>query len=111
MRHTVRIERKASTRDGAGGASTAQWEEVTERRAAMRRVSGTEQFSSSQRRATVSTEFRLRFDQETRLIEPKMRLTLLGATSRYYDIISAVDPDGRMREVVIVAEERVGSTS
>jgi head-tail adaptor len=104
MRHIVRVQRLSGATN-AEGEHIPNWVTVVERRASMRRASGTEVFSSDQRQGRVPTEFRLRY---TPGILPKMRLALISdSPSRVYEILSAVDVDGRRETLLITAEERV----
>lgn len=104
MRHRVVIERRSATQDAAGEPTVA-WTTVVDRRASMRRSPGTEVFSSEQRLGRVPTEFRLRYAAG---ILPQMRLRLTSETpEKLYNVLSAIDPDGRRSELIVTALELV----
>lgn len=101
MRHRVVIQRRATGTDAAGGVRDA-WEEFASRRASVDRAAGSEVWASAQRSGRVPTVFRLRYLDG---VTPAMRLLVGG---RAYNILSAVDQEGRRAELVITAEELVG---
>jgi SPP1 family predicted phage head-tail adaptor len=100
MRHRVTIQQRATGTDAAGGMLNT-WEDFARRRASIDRTTGSELWGSAQRSARVPTVFRLRFLEG---VVPKMRLLCGGAV---YNILSAVDQEGRKAELVITAEELV----
>lgn len=107
MRHVVRIQSRSAAQDVAG-EQVVQWNTVAERRASMRRSVGSEVFTSAQRQGRVPTEFRLRFMSG---VLPRMRLTLVSESPvRVYDILAAVDVDGRRETLLITAVELVEET-
>jgi SPP1 family predicted phage head-tail adaptor len=101
MRHRVTIQRRATGTDTAGGILNT-WEDVATRSASMDRAAGSEVWASAQRSGRVPAVFRLRYLSG---VEPAMRLLFDGRT---YNILSAVDQEGRKAELVITAEELVG---
>jgi SPP1 family predicted phage head-tail adaptor len=100
MRHRVTIQQRSTGTDAAGGVLNA-WENVATRCASIDRASGSELWGSAQRSARVPTVFRLRYLAG---VVPSMRLLFDG---RVYNILSAVDQEGRKAELVITAEELV----
>ena len=100
MRHRVTIQQRSTSTDAAGG-QRATWENVATRWAAMDWVSGSEVTASATTSGRVPTVFRLRYLEG---VAPKMRM-LLG--SAVYNILSAVDQEGRKAELIITAEELV----
>jgi SPP1 family predicted phage head-tail adaptor len=101
MRHRVVIQRRATGVDAAGGVRNT-WEEFASRLAAIEWAAGSEVWASAQRSGRVPTVFRLRYLPE---VTPGMRVVY---GSRVYNILSAVDQEGRKAELVITAEELVG---
>lgn len=99
LRHQVRIEQRSSTRDVAGEPEQS-WTLFAERRADLVRTAGNELFVEG-RNGRVPTLFKLRYLAG---VEPKMRL-LLGA--KVYNILSAIDPDGRGVDLLVTTEELV----
>lgn len=100
MRHRVTLQRRATGTDAAGGVLNS-WEDVATRWASMDRAAGSEVWSSAQRSGRVPAVFRLRYLGN---VVPAMRLLFDG---RIYNILSAVDLEGRKAELVITAEELV----
>jgi len=100
MRHRVTLQRRATGTDAAGGVLNT-WEDFDSRRASMDRASGVEVWASAQRSGRVPAVFRLRYLDG---VVPSMRLLFDG---RVYNILSAVDQEGRKAELVITAEELV----
>lgn len=100
MRHQVVVERLSTTQDASGQAVNA-WNHIVTRRAALQRTAGDEVFTAATRNARVPTIFRLRYCVE---IQPKDRLRHGG---KVYNIKSAIDPDGRLEELVVTTEELV----
>lgn len=100
MRHEVTLQLRTTVQDAAGEPHDS-WNHFATRRAAMTRSAGAEVWAAAGRNGRVPTQFRLRYLAG---VLPEMRLTCRG---KLYDIISAVDPDGRGAELVIMAEERV----
>lgn len=101
MRHTVTIERRSSAQT-ASGMPKLEWVLVAQRRAAVEAAAGREVWAAQQQAGRIPTVFRLRWLSG---VLPSMRLTW---DSRLFDIVSAVDPDGRRTELVITALEQVG---
>jgi head-tail adaptor len=102
MRHVVRIEKRAPVQDGAGEQSTT-WTLVAERRAEKVATPGREFWSGQERGARVPTVFRMR-NPRTFEVLPQMRLTFQG---KVFDIISAVDADGRGIDLSLSCDELV----
>jgi SPP1 family predicted phage head-tail adaptor len=100
MRHRVGIQRRATGVDAAGGVRNS-WELFASRLAAVERATGSEVWASAQRSGRVPTVFRLRYLAG---VLPAMRLLFDGRT---YNILSAVDQEGRKAELIITAEELV----
>lgn len=100
MRDVVRIEQRAEDQDAAGEPRLS-WNLLYERRAEVVRSPGGEVEANQQRQGRVPTTFKLRYLPD---LEPGMRLI---CREKVYDIKSAIDPDGRRRETLITAEERV----
>jgi len=100
MRHQVRIEQRSTAQDSAGD-QVLTWSLVAERRASIDRTPGSEVWASAQRNARVPTVFRLRYLTG---VMPAMRLICSG---KVFDIVSAIDPDGRGAELVVTALELV----
>ncbi len=103
LRHTVAIEKRSTTQD-AVGEPLNEWVHFARRRAGIVRTPGREVFASDQRTARVPTVFRLRHLEG---VLPAMRLV---CASKVYDIVAAIDPDGRREQLLITAEEHVEAT-
>ena len=101
MRYQVRIESRSSVQDSAGEPELI-WQSFASRRAELARTPGREIFAQG-REARVPTVWKLRFLDG---VTPGMRLLCRG---KVYDIISAIDPDGRRAETVITSQELVGT--
>lgn len=100
MRHLVRIEKRTSVQDATGEPELV-WEILAERRAELVASTGREVFSQG-REGRVPTLFRMRFLDG---VLPQMRLLY---DERVFNILSAVDPDGRGAELLVTTEELVG---
>ena len=101
MRETVTIERR-SMQQSDSGMPKLEWLLVATRRAAVAAAAGSEQWAAQQQAPRVPMVFRLRYLSG---VLPSMRLLW---DSRLFDIVSAVDPDGRRVELVINTLEQVG---
>jgi SPP1 family predicted phage head-tail adaptor len=104
MRHRVTIQQRVSGVDAAGGVRNT-WEDFATRWASVDWAAGSEVWGSAQRSGRVPAVFRLRYLAG---VTPAMRLTLDG---KVYNVLSAVDQEGRKAELVITAEELVGDAS
>lgn len=102
MRDVVRIEQRSSSQDNAG-EQVAIWSLVCERRAEKLPYPGSEVWSSKERVARIPTLFKMRWPKEVTVL-PQMRLICKG---RLYNIISAVDVDGRAVDLLLSCEELV----
>lgn len=103
MRKVIRIEQQTSTRDSSG-EPLPNWDLIGQRRAEKLDFKhGSEVWSGRERSGRVPTQFRIRFPHDF-VVLPKMRLTCDGDL---YDIISAVDLDGRKKELHIMCEKQV----
>lgn len=109
LRHTIRIERRSATPDGAGEPTYA-WSLVAERRCGVERAPGQEVWASAGRNARVPTVFLLRYDDAI------MRSFVIGETravfnGKFYNVTSCFDPDGMKVEMKITSVEEVEATS
>lgn len=100
MRFTVRFEQRSSIQDAAGEPNLT-WTTFAERRASIERTPGDEVWASAQRGGRTPTVFKLRWLDG---VLPSMRLV---HRKKIYDILSAVDPDGRLTELLVTAIEHV----
>jgi SPP1 family predicted phage head-tail adaptor len=105
MRYEVRIEKPSTAPDPAGEPIGSWVLVVDKRRAELMATPGREFYSAAERQARVPTMFKIRHPRSDFTVEPQMRLVFKG---RWFDILSAVDPDGLEVELVISTEERVG---
>ncbi len=103
MRGMVRIEQRSTVQD-SNGEESPTWSLVGTRFAEKVATPGREVWSSNERHARVPTIFRIRFPK-TFSIESKMRLI---HKSKLYDIISAIDENGRGVDMLVSCEELVG---
>lgn len=103
MRDVVRIEERSSAQDALGEPVTT-WTLVCERYAEKLPVPGREIWSANQRVAKLPTVFKMRWPKEVE-IKPQMRLICKG---KLYDILSAVDFEGRETDLILSCEELVG---
>src|SRR6266576_500549 len=83
-----------------GGDSAVTWTVVDSVWAEMLGLGGAE---VSGIEATADYRFRLRFRSD---INPRWRLGL-SVTARKFQIISVIDPEGRGREILVIARETV----
>lgn len=109
LRHTIRIERRSTTRDTAGELTYA-WNLVAERRCGLERAPGQEVWASAGRNSVVPTVFLLRYD-DTVIGSFVIGETRAVFNGKYYDITSCFDPDGLKDEMKMVATEHVEETS
>lgn len=103
MRKQIVLELKTSQPDAAG-ERVFSWLPVAKRRAEKLQTPGRELWSAAQRSARVPTIFRIRHPRSDFDVLPQMRLTCDGVL---YDVISAVDPDGRQVDMHITCDELV----
>lgn len=105
MRHRVTLQQRATGVDAAGGVLNI-WENFATRWASLDRAPGSEVWGSAQRSGRVPAVFRLRYLEG---VKPGMRL--LTRDGRIHNILSAVDQEGLMAELVITTEELVGEAA
>lgn len=103
LRHRATIQQRSATLDAAGGVRNV-WTTFAERWASVDRAPGSEVWASATRSGRVPAVFRLRYLAG---VTPAMRLTFDG---KVYNVLSAVDQEGRKAELLITAEELVGET-
>jgi SPP1 family predicted phage head-tail adaptor len=96
LRHSIYIEAGTETQNEYGEPVT-EWHPVLATWARLEDLSGREYFSAKQVASDVTTRFRTRYFAG---ITSKHRLFLNG---QQYDIESVQDPDGRRRELIIMA--------
>lgn len=100
LRERVTIQQESVTRDGSG-EQLKSWTEVATVWAAVTPGASSERFlaSAGQRVAEVTHTVRIRYRAG---ITPKMRLLW---ETRILEIISVVDPDGRLRTTILLCSE------
>jgi SPP1 family predicted phage head-tail adaptor len=107
LRHRVTIQQDTGTAVDGKGQPTESWATYCERSAARRALQGREGEMVRQRYADADYALVLRFDPTTALITPRMRVQeIIESVTRTFDIRSALDPDGRRREMELVVTER-----
>jgi SPP1 family predicted phage head-tail adaptor len=99
LRHFVAIEEPTEGQNEYG-EPVAAWTTVHEAWASREDLAGREFFSAQTINAEVTTRFRLRYRDG---LTSKMRLK---DGSTLYDIASVQDPDGRGRELIIMAARK-----
>ncbi len=112
MRDVVRIERRSATQDSVG-EQLLVWEHFARRRCSIVATPGAERWGGEQRLGRVPTTFELRFLEG---VMPGMRLVVPAyppkiPKDKFYNILSAIDPDSSRRKLVITAEELVEAVS
>lgn len=103
LREVIRIEQRSTVQD-LNGEESPTWSLVATRLAEKVATPGREVWSSKERHARIPTVFRIRFPK-TVSVEPKMRVIHKG---KIFDIISAVDENGRGVDMLLSCEELVG---
>lgn len=100
LRERVTIQQETVTRDGSG-EQLKSWGEVATVWASVTPGASSERFlaSAGQRMAEVTHTARLRYRSG---ITPKMRLLW---ETRVLEIISVVDPDGKLRTTILLCKE------
>lgn len=102
MRFRIAIERRSDAQDAAG-QQLDEWSTFASRRASQEGPeAGSEPNAAQQQVGRMPTTWRLRFVAG---VLPSMRVRV---GQRVYDIVSAADPDGMKRELVLTTLERVG---
>lgn len=96
LRHLITIEAPTEAQDKYG-EPVQGWTQVAEVWASREDLSGREWFAAQQVQADVTTRFRIRYRDG---IRATMRVTSDGVT---YNILSAADPDGKSRTLVLLA--------
>lgn len=102
LRYLVTIEQVAGTQD-ATGQETWTWNTFTQAYVSIEELAGTERLVAQQLYATASVRMRMRWQDG---IVPKMRVTMTGAATVHYDILAALDPDGRQRQIELLCALR-----
>lgn len=96
LRHRVTLEAPAET--VTSGEATVPWPVRATVWAAMEGLTGTDRGGLT---AEAEYRFKIRYRSD---VVPQWRVGLVG-TSRKFGMLSVVDPDGRRRELVIIARE------
>lgn len=100
LRHRITIQSKQAVLDRFGSPSAdVDWQDVATVWAAMDATRGSEYFAAKQMQSTVTQRIRIRRRDD---LKPAMRVIHNGTT---YNIISILQ-DNRMRETVLMCEER-----
>lgn len=100
LRHRVTIQKATETQDVSGDV-VQTWGTHARPWVAVEGLSGVELFTARQTRAEAELKFHAR---NVNGVTPKMRI-LWG--TRVFDITAVLDPDGRGRELTLVATEVV----
>lgn len=103
FRKQIKLELRTSQPDAAG-EPVFSFTFVAKRRAEKLQTPGRELWSAAQRSARVPTIFKIRHPRDDFDVLPQMRLTCDGVL---YDVISAVDPDGRRIDMLVTCDELV----
>lgn len=102
MRNVVRIESRTPVQDGSGEQSFT-WNLVLSRMAERLPLPGREIWSAAERSARIPTMFKMRWPKTAEVL-PQMRLICRG---KVYDIISAINVDGRDVDLLVSCDELV----
>lgn len=102
-RHKIVLQTREESLNAYGEADLS-YNKLADAWAEVRMVSGNERLISAQIESEVSHRIRLRWEKTFAKLTPKDRLLHDGKT---YDIVSVTDPDGRRRELVLTALERL----
>jgi SPP1 family predicted phage head-tail adaptor len=110
LRHSVTIRRETRTRNPSGGGYTSAWTDVATVRAEVTGLTGSESVLSQALQGVATFQVRIRWRGD---ITPADQLRSAGGAcfgfdakgdERYVNIRSAVDPDGRREQLVIIAD-------
>lgn len=102
-RSTITIQRRTTLQVGTGEPRT-EWLQVGSRWAENLATPGEEIWSGRERSGRIPTVFKIRFPRDF-AVTPDMRILFEG---KLFNIISAIDADGRKVEMLITCEELVG---
>lgn len=102
-RHKITIESPTETKDTYGDAIPT-WSTHAIRHAVVVPLSGREYFYAQQNNAERMTRFRVRYDEKTKAITPKMRVSYNGRT---FDIQSVINENENNRHILIVCSETI----
>ncbi|HEV2378711.1 MAG TPA: phage head closure protein [Terriglobia bacterium] len=111
LRNLVTIEQKAGSQDASGQVIYA-WTTYVKAWVSIEQLSGLEREAAQSIFAGANCRMRMRYQPG---VLPAMRVTLPSQTNpnagqdRHFDIVAALDPDGRQRELQIMCVERVES--
>ena len=106
LRQRVRLERKRVTGRDKDGGEIVAWDEIATRAAAVEPLSGRERFAAQQVQAEVTHRVRLRHPSG---VTPEMRVVLVdhGQADRNFNILAALNPEERSRELELLCAEKV----
>jgi len=102
LRERITIEQVTETQDSQGGISES-WATYAVRQAGTQPLNGREFFEAQQTASQTDYRFRLRYDDLTKSITTKMRITW---KSRTFDITGVINESECNREIIIMAVER-----
>lgn len=103
MREVIHLQAQSNTQDGTG-QRVLVWTDLGTRRAEKTATPGREMFTNGERAGRVPTVFRIRYPRDF-VVSPKLRVVHL---TRVYNVISAIDPDGRRVDMILSCDELVG---
>lgn len=103
MREVIHLQAQTTVQD-ATGQPRLVWGDLATRRAEKTATPGSEVWAGGQRAGRVPTVFRIRYPRELD-VTPKLRLV---HRQRVYDVVSAIDPDGRRVDLLLTCDELVG---
>lgn len=87
----------------ATGDPIEQWSTYCTRRASVEPLSGREYFAASQFQSNLSVRMRLHYDEQTALIDAKMRVSW---GNRLFNIVAPpINPNEANREIILMCEE------
>lgn len=100
FKQRIAIQRNDGTKSTKGDI-TAGWVGIATRWATPLPTNGREVYQIQQQIAQVNTVFRVRYDEITKTITPKMRIYYRSA---YYDIKAAINEEEKDKYILIACE-------
>lgn len=100
LRHRLAIGGVVMVDDGRGGEASSTFENATTVWGSLEGMSGTEQIEGGQSNARALYRSRIRYRDD---INPQQTVTI---GERSFNVLSAVDPTGRRKELELLLEEQ-----
>ena len=105
LRHTLVFQTKTEVSDGTGPGGSVTWTDTLTTKAEKWSVSGKERVQAARNKQDTLYRWHLRYNED---IVPSMRIKWVHCNvTHYQEVISVVPLGNKMRELEVIAEEKI----